>query len=94
MDEVTNREVANNAILIRELMDKVNALQAQRSPGGIIMPQPLPGPGAATISRTEFNRMRDGMVTEIEGLKAQLAAVSDVAMEAVRILDRLAGMQE
>lgn len=90
--EHIEHEVANNRILINELLDKVGKLE--KSPGGVLMPrtEALPGPGNAYVSRVEFNRMREGLVNEIEALKAQLGQVADIATEAVRVLDRMAGM--
>ncbi len=97
MDDVIEREVANHNVLLRELADKVADLSRhhRRSPGGLILPTDnvSPGPGNAYISRAEHNRQRDAMVAEIESLKAQVVAVSELAMEAVRILDRMAGME-
>lgn len=92
MSEHLEHEVANHHGLIRDLMEKVGRLE--KSPGGVLLPNALPGPGNATVSRVEFNRMREALVNEIEGLKAELALVSDIATEAVRILDRMAGMGE
>lgn len=92
MSEHLEHEVANHNNLIRDLAEKVGKLE--RSPGGVFLPAAIPGPGNVAISRVEFNRMRDGMVSEIEALKAELAKVSDIATEAVRILDRIAGMGE
>ena len=93
-NEHIEHEVANNRILINELLDKVGKLE--KSPGGVLMPrtEPLPGPGNAYVSRVEFNRMRDGLINELEAVKAQLGQVSDIAAEAVRVLDRMAGMGE
>lgn len=94
--ENIEHELANHNVLIRDLADKVAALKMERRPSGLVIPggNTLPGPGAAVVSRTEFNRMRDGLVAEIEALKAELATISDVAFEAVRILDRIAGMED
>lgn len=86
-------EVTNHHVLIQDLMDKVKVLEARKTPSGLILPSGvLPGPGAATVSRAEFERVRGALVNEIEGLKAELAVVADVAFEAVRILDRMCGM--
>ncbi len=87
MSEHLEAAVANNHVLLRELADRVDKLaQYKRTDSGLI----LPGPGNAAVSRTEYNKLRQ----EVESLREELALVSDVAMEAVRLLDRMAGMGE
>lgn len=93
MSEHLEHEVANQHEAIRELRDRVRTMETRKTEAGLIVPAPtLLGPGNAVVSRVEFNRMRDGLVSEIEELKALVGEVSAVAGEAVRILDRMAGM--
>ena len=88
--------VANQNIELRELRDRVAELAktARKTPNGLILPENVtPGPGAAVLSRQEFERVRGGLADEIEGLKATVASLANELGVALRILDRMAGME-
>ena len=90
MSEHLDHEVANHANLIRDLMEDVRSIKTStRTAGGIIVPNLAPGPGSATVSRVEFNRVRDALVQEIEGLKGNVAKLADMVARATGLLDIL-----
>lgn len=89
MSEHLEHEVANHNGLIRDLMEDVRSLKSSRTAGGIIVPNVSPGPGNATISRVEFNRVRDALVQEIEANKAHVAKLADIVERATSLLDIL-----
>jgi hypothetical protein len=87
MSDHLEYEVANHNVLIRDLASRVEKLQTtmHKTASGLL----LPGPGASVVSRTEFNKL----VEEVRTLREEVRVISDVAFEAVRILDRMAGME-